>query len=267
MANLLRSYLFWFVVLGSSIFAIDAEFGQRPDRIVVDDQVLRQIKGSWEAQMRRPPTEPELIGLARGWVEEELWYREARRLALDEGDLIVRRRLVQIIQFMAEQSESDTVDDAALRDYFEQHLQAYSLPVRYSFSQVFVADKSRAEGLHAALQATINWQSLGEPNMLNPSYSLRTGREVGTALGESFANGLAALSPSADWQGPLQSEFGWHWVRLDEKRAPSALPFEEIRDRVQSDYLYEARQSQRQRYLEGLHARYDVEWPGKPGEE
>lgn len=258
--NPFRSGLFWFVVLGLAIFVFNARSRHRDDVIVVDAGVTSRIAAQWQAQMQRPPTSEELDGLVRDWIDEEIWYREARRLELDEGDTIVRRRLVQKIQFIAEQPAATAPDEATLRQYFEQHSLDYSLPERYSFAQVFFRDKSAAEDLPAALQQGKDWRALGAPSMLSATYSLRSEREIATAFGESFASSLAELPSSPDWQGPVRSEFGWHWVRLDERRSSELPPFEEVRERVESDYAYRAREQARQRYLEGLKAHVDVEW-------
>lgn len=39
---------------------------------------------------RRPPTARDIDGLIRDHVKEEVYYREARQLGLDEGDEVIR---------------------------------------------------------------------------------------------------------------------------------------------------------------------------------
>ena len=51
---------------------------------------------------QRPPTREELEGLIRDRVREEVYYREAMAMGLDQGDPIIRRRLQQKLQFVTD---------------------------------------------------------------------------------------------------------------------------------------------------------------------
>jgi peptidyl-prolyl cis-trans isomerase C len=47
-----------------------------------------------------------------------------------------------------------------------------------------------------------------------------------------FADAVAALQPGQMTEQPVQSQFGWHVIKLEESRATAAPPFEEVKDRV-----------------------------------
>ena len=78
--------------------------------------------------MRRwqgPPTPAELEGLIEAHIREEVLYREARALGLEQDDTIVRRRMAQKMEFLFE-------DLAPLAEPTEEEL------------RVFLEDKCRA---------------------------------------------------------------------------------------------------------------------------
>ena len=77
---------------------------ERPsdNRIELTADDLRQLEVAWTAQWHRPPTPEEMRGLVEGRVREEILYREALALGLDRGDTIVKRRLAQKMEFLAE---------------------------------------------------------------------------------------------------------------------------------------------------------------------
>lgn len=255
-ANLLKSHLFWFVVVGVAIFVVDARYNDPQNDIVVDRGVVQRLSALWENQMERPPTAEELDGLIQNWIEEEIWYREARRLELDEEDVIIRRRLIQKAQFVAEASAPEPTD-AGVRAWFEDHSDDYRLPTRYSFRQAFFRDRQTAETRGNALDDD-NWRDLAQPSLLRPTHALRSRREIAGLFGESFAAALTQMSPGRDWQGPVQSEFGWHWIQLQEVRPPERPAFESVRNAVLNDYIYALEIDARRAYLEGLKDDYDI---------
>ena len=56
----------------------------------------------FQSQWRRPPTPNELGRLVDNRVQEEILYREALAMGLDKDDTIVRRRMAQKMEFLAE---------------------------------------------------------------------------------------------------------------------------------------------------------------------
>lgn len=235
---------------------VDARYNDRQDEIVVDESVVQRIASLWERQMQRPPTEEEMDGLIRDWIEDEIWYREARRLELDEEDIIIRRRLVQKAQFVAEAAAPEPTD-ADVRAWFEDHIADYRLPRRFSFRQAYFRDRETAAARGSVLDDE-NWQDLAQPSMLNAAYALRSRREIASLFGEPFADSLAQMPPGNAWQGPVESEFGWHWIQLQEIRPAEAPSFDAVKNAVLNDYIYALKIEARQAYLDDLKDEYDI---------
>ena len=111
----LREPLLHFLLAGLALFAMyqalnpaAVEQGNR-SRIELTNDDLRQLAVGWMAQWRRPPTPEEMRRLVDSKVREEILYREALALGLDQDDTIVKRRMAQKMEFLAE-------DLAALRE-------------------------------------------------------------------------------------------------------------------------------------------------------
>ena len=67
--------------------------------IYVSDNDIDFLVSTWNDQMQRPPNEEELKTIIENFIQNEVLYREALKLNLDSGDIIVKRRLVQKIRF------------------------------------------------------------------------------------------------------------------------------------------------------------------------
>jgi hypothetical protein len=116
--KLMKSHVFWFVVLGSLIFVIDEQTSDPLDMIVVDAALERQVAALWAAQVQREPIEAEIISLVDDWVAEKIWRRVSIRLSLDEEDEIIRRRMIQKMQFIAEQEAELAPTEEERRAYY-----------------------------------------------------------------------------------------------------------------------------------------------------
>ena len=91
-----------FFAAGAALFVVYALAGSRAPtdgrRITIDEYELQALAALWQAQWRRPPTRDELTRLVVDRVREEVLYREALALDLDENDVLVRRRLAEKLE-------------------------------------------------------------------------------------------------------------------------------------------------------------------------
>jgi hypothetical protein len=117
--RLLREPLLHFAVIGAILFGLSLTWKKSEPStsvIALGEGDVENLARLFERTWRRPPTAQELKGLIAGRVREEVLYREAQALSLDDNDPIIRRRLVQKIDFL-------TDDLAARRDPTDAELQ------------------------------------------------------------------------------------------------------------------------------------------------
>jgi peptidyl-prolyl cis-trans isomerase C len=150
MKRLLREPLVHFLLLGAILFGVYAyaERGHggveqsKQIRLTIND--LSQLVLVFQSQWRRDPTPEELQRLVEDKLHEEILYREALALGLDKDDTIVRRRMAQKMQFLAE-------DVAAAREptpeelgtWYEANRDQFALPPRVSFRHLYFSPDRR----------------------------------------------------------------------------------------------------------------------------
>ena len=258
------------------MFAFDHWMGRGEERsraIEVTGDQIERLRARWLAQWGRPPTPPELEGLIEGAMDEEILYREARRLGLDREDAIVRRRLAQKLTFMLEDAGDRSAPSAdAVEEYFARHAERYRRPRRTSFDHVFQSADRRTDpaGDAVALLGGIGdagdggWKRLGDPFMLARTYAGTTDAEMAAAFGTGFADAVSAL-PIGDWKGPVESTYGMHLVRVRSRTAARAPRLDELRDRVVADLREERRREQGRAAYRALRDDYEVRLPASDG--
>ena len=269
---LVRSRLVHFVVLGGVIFWLaPAPHGGRGD-IVIDGATLRAVE---EAQAQRLGTvrltaEEERQVRARA-VEDEILYREALRLGLDQDDNVVRQRLVQKVLFLAEDlaGVSRPPTEAELRGFFEATRAQWTRPARVRLIHVYAGPDGRDRlALLRDRAATLEAHAPGVPPALGDAFPLArtvagSRDELVGQYGQGFADAVLAAEPGV-WSEPIGSKFGWHLVKVLERAAAGPAEFEDVRDRLPLLYLVARKKQAAREFLRQAARRYRITVDGAP---
>jgi hypothetical protein len=269
MTRFLKDPLVHFLVIGACLFAVSAWRGESVragrERIVVTAEQAAQARDAAAVLQGRVPTDEELAKLIEPTVREEVLYREALALGLDDNDDEVRRRLIEKMSYLTEDlADPEPTSAEELRAFYEASPELFTTSELASFDQVFFSPSARgaalgsdaADGL-AALRAGRPPAEVGDRTPLRESYDDAPREQVAVLFGDSLADALFALPPG-DWAGPFESEFGLHAIRLRD-RTPSRLPpYDEIRERVAEEFAAERRREANEAAYQRMRARYDV---------
>lgn len=281
MKRLLREPLVHFLLLGTILFGVYAyvERGRpagepsRQIQLSLDD--LSQIALLFQAQWQRQPTPEEFGRLVESKVQEEVLYREGLAMGLDKDDEIVKRRMVQKMQFLAEDvAAAHPPSPDELRAFYDANHDRFAEPPRASFRHLYFSPDrrgTRAREDAAAALARLAGQpedtklaaSVADPFMFQDYYRDRAPDSLGKEFGPKFAIAVAKLSPGS-WQGPIESGFGWHLVFVD-TLIPGRIPaFEEIEPDVRTAWLGEQKTKAWDEAYKDMRAKYTVLLPAAP---
>ena len=270
--RLLKEPLVHFLVLGALIFAghglLGRDGARAPGRIVVSQGQLESMRVGFTRTWQRAPTNEEWEGLIRDRVREEVYCREAMALGLDRDDTIIRRRLRQKMEFISDDIDARTPPtDADLRAYLAAHPESFRVEPRFTFSHVFLNPEKHGENLArdaARLLAQLRQAgaradapALGDPYLLEHQFKSVPASEVEKQFGRGFAAKLGGILPG-EWQGPVESGYGVHLVRVSE-RAEGGLPaLADVRDVVRREWDDRRRQEANETFYQGLLKSYTV---------
>jgi peptidyl-prolyl cis-trans isomerase C len=279
----LREPLLHFLLIGLALLAIyrasnpdTVEQGNR-SRIELTDDDLSQLELAWMAQWRRPPTPEEMHRLVESKVREEILYREALALGLEQGDTIVKRRMVQKMEFLAEDlSALREPNREELRAWFEKNPQRFTIAGRASFRHLYFSFDKRGEGVREAAERVLaklagqpadspGAATLADPFMFQDYYGDRSPEQVANVFGARFTRSLFQLEPGS-WQGPIESGLGWHLIWID-SMTPARVPaFEEVEPEVKTEWVAEQRAEFKRQAFEAMKARYEIVLLGVPAQ-
>jgi hypothetical protein len=270
--KLLHEPLLHFLLIGAALFILydvtNEEVVDDDRRIVITEADIDRQIALWERKWQRLPTQTELEGLIDAQIREEVLYREALAMGLDENDTIVRRRLAQKVEFISSEI-SDTLEptESELSDYLVANPDKFEIPGRVSFLQVYLNVDQHGDQVEADAQlllsqlkkagADADVSTAGDPFMFGERFEDITEFEISRIFGREFTEAVIAISAS-EWQGPVRSGYGLHLVYISSKTDSRLPSLEEVRDRVSDEWMAKQRNEMDELFYQELRKRYDI---------
>ena len=272
--KLLRQPLFHFVALGVVLFlvytfAIDHYSTDESRCIRITESDVELLSATFARQWQRPPTEGELRNLIDSRVREEVLYREALAAGLDNNDVVVRRRMVQKMDFLSQDLALLTdPTNQELQTFFQEHKQEYRIPPRLSFSHVYFNSDRRGPAVEDDARRVLAEITTRTPSpqrapergdrfMLGHEFINRSTAEIEREFGSRFAEALSEMEPG--WHGPIASGYGLHLVYVGERVDGRIPDYTEVRDRLVMDFNRMRSERAKNALFEGLLEKYEVE--------
>lgn len=271
--KLLKEPLLHFLIAGAVLFGaytwLNCDAPENSAGVVrITAGEVAWLKETWARQWQRAPDDRELQGLVADYLREELLAREARAMGLDEGDTIVRRRLAQKITFLLEDTARIAEPaEEELRRLYEANRERFQSPARISFTHVYFNRDRRGERAMADAEQALKELSrgaapakvveLGDPSLLPTEFADLDEQAVASQFGAAFARAVCAIEPGR-WQGPIESGYGLHLVRVADVHKPQLRSFAEVRAQLLEEWRSEKQKAADEAYFAGLIEKYDV---------
>lgn len=260
-----REPLLHFLVAGGGLFLLYGYAADRnsvaDDQIIVSSAQIDRLAVQFDRSWQRAPTAQEVQGLIDEYVLEEVLYREAKSIGLDQDDAIVRRRLKQKMELLVDDVSPGNPSDDELQQFLQSYPDRFRTDSHITFEQIYLVDSS-IDAARAMLSRLQEGESV-DPDLSAAAVLLPRSFEnvsesiVARQFGEVFTAKLFAL-PEGRWIGPVESPFGIHLVRIDEI-LPGEIPvLAEIRNVVQREWLASRRRAAREAFFEKLKAKYTI---------
>ena len=149
-----------------------------------------------------------------------------------------------IKDFMA----SNPVSDEAAKALYDEQIGVAGK--EYNARHILVADEETANGVIELLDSGSDFSELAKEKSTGPSGP--SGGKLGwfgaDQMVKPFSDATAALEKGAYTKTPVQTQFGWHVIILDDTRESTPPPFDDVKDRIK---LLLANQ-QLQQYIESM---------------
>lgn len=269
MGGVLGEPVVHFVLMGLAIFAVErwTSSGLDPEVIEVDAEQVARLQTQWEERHGVAPGDGETVDLVEDYVREEVLYREAVALGLHHSDPIVRRRMVQAMEFLTEDlNPLPEPSEAELAAFLEESRGEFARPARVSLEHLFFAEErgggARSREAYQGLKGGGDVEDRGDAFAHGREARGMSRLDLEGQFGRSFAEAAMAL-PVGQWSEPVRSRYGWHLVRVEERAAGGEARLDEVRGEVRAAWRARERGRENRRAVERLRRGYEVKIEGE----
>lgn len=284
--RIITNPLFHFLTLGAAIFVlfeIAANEGTVYDSKIINvdrDALLtfvqyrtRAFEPAAAAARLAGMTEEELERLIDDYVREEALHREAKALGVDRNDYVIKRRMIQSIEFITDGFVAAAVEvtDEDIAAYYEKNREEYYRSPVVTFAHVFIDGTGRprtdAYALASAKLEELNREQAsfgdapghGDRFPLFVNYVDRDPQFIASHFGAAMARAVFELEPNdSAWHGPFESEFGLHLVMLSKKTEGTYPTLTEIANTVRDDAVRDKTAATKEQAIQAIVDTYDV---------
>ena len=266
--------------LATLIIAADcvAQAQKAGDEVLAENAAVKLTRSDYETDLLR--VTPEMRGefaaspkrltmMLNTLLVDKTLAKEARDVGLDRNEEIARRLALETDRFLAQamigKIENDAAAEfdakqadflAAARETYMLNKEKYRRPEQISASHILFDSAKRGNDAALALAKETRAKLLAGANFATVAAEISddpTAKTNGGGLGwfgpgkmdPAFSKTAFALKNAGDLSEPVQSSFGWHIIRLDGRRPPQDMPWEQARKVIVADlklrYVNEAR--------------------------
>ena len=276
-SRLLREPLLQFLALGAILFVfyalVDKRGTEAPEKIVVSASRIANLADGFERTWRRQPSKEELQNLIEDYVRDEVFYRAGRAAGLDRDDVVIRRRVRQKMEFLAEEISVPEPSEGELAAFLATNPDRFRTEDRLTFHHVFLSPARRADTIDQDLKQVGTAISgaatpedaveLGDPFVLGAEFHSVSPRDVAGTFGDGFARRIFSVEQGR-WQGPIASTFGQHFVFVTDRNKGSVPPLDAVRAAVVREWTNARRSELEQKLYRSLRDRYEISVEGEP---
>jgi peptidyl-prolyl cis-trans isomerase C len=214
--------------------------GEDPVIARINGQVLHrsdlelQLRGA-PAQIQQQPLDKVYPVLLNNMVNAELLEQAARKAKIDQNaqvkeELAAAQTQILVNAYVASVARSQ-ITEAKLRQAYDQYAKQAPQTEEVHARHILVATEQEAKDIIDQLKKGADFATLAKDKTTDPS-----GKSNGGDLGyftkqdmvPEFANAAFAMKPGDFSQAPVHTQFGWHVIKVEDKRAGKAGTYEQV---------------------------------------
>ena len=177
----------------------------------------------------------------RGIVSEKLLYKEALKAGYDKNPTVKKRmedmQKQIIIQSYMESKAKDLVTDAELKKAYDEKVKTTSGVEEVKARHILVKTEEEAKKISESLKKGEDFEKLAR-ELSTDKGSGAQGGDLGwftkDKMVAEFADAAFALKKGGI-SAPVKSGFGWHVIKLEDRRTVKAATFEESKEELRGE--------------------------------
>jgi peptidyl-prolyl cis-trans isomerase C len=198
-------------------------------------------------------------------IGSELAYQEAQKQGLDKNpDVLANQELtnrkVVVNAFLQDYMKKNPVTDADTKAAYEDYKKEMG-DKEYSARHILVKTEAEAKDIIAQINKGGDFAKLAKEKSLDPG-SKDKGGDLGwfspAGMVKPFSDAVIGLQKNAVTTAPVQTQFGWHVIKLVDTRAAQVPSYDKVKDGLERTL----QQRKLEKMMLGLKDKAKIDVPG-----
>lgn len=194
--------------------------------------------------------------IKREMIMREVVVQEAEKQGLDkqkavQDEMQILRQNVLIRALFDGYVQKHPVTDAQIKSAYDAYVKANG-GTEYNAEHILVPTQKDAEAIIASLKKGADFSALAKKDSKDPM-SAAHGGELGWSTAANyvkpFGDALAKLKPGQYTTTPVQTQYGWHVIKLVGTRPAKPLPLEQVKPQIEQQLTRQMVQAYQQQLL------------------
>lgn len=224
-----------------------------PDTVVatVGDESITEADMSFAAEdmaqdLAQMPPEERRAFLLRVLIDMKVMAQAARDAGMDQTELFAQRKVYLEERalrraYFADAIAAQVTEEAARAEY-DSYVAQFEPQEEVRASHILVETEDAAKAIKTELEGGADFATLARENSIDPGAA--NGGDLGFfskgMMVAPFEEAAFALANAGDVSEPVQSQFGWHVIKLTEKRESTPPAFDQVAPQIQQQLLMQA---------------------------
>lgn len=230
---------------------------------VLDQMISETVVAQADVSVSDEEIASELAQIQESYPSNEAYMEDLARYGLTEERLKEELRLNLILKKLSR--EGISVTDEEIAEYFEENQEALGTPEQVRVRHILVESEEEAKAILEQLNEGADFAALAEAKSIDTASGVQGG-EIGYITKDapvvaSFKEAAFELE-AGEVSDPVQSPFGWHIIRVDERKEAEEATLESSREVIREILLNEKARPVGEIIAElRTGAKVDVHWP------
>ena len=205
-------------------------------------------------------------------ITRDLLMQEALRRGIDRREdvrerLSMARRSILLEALLREVTENAPgLSDEALKKYYDDNQGNFQVGERVKVSHVLFKDKAKADEMASKARNGMPFEEITKISTGEGGVAADLGFIEKGKFDKAFED-AAFATRSGDLTGPVKTAYGYHLIKVGEKRQAGAQPFEEVKDQIAADLREQAQRDAFETLLVQMKKQAKIQLLVAPGEE
>ena len=275
--KIIKEPLVHFLIIGAFIFIVSGfikdDYISEDYQIEITKQNVESMFKRWLAQLKHMPTQEEFDVYLENYLQNEILYREAKAMGLDNDDIIIKNRMVQKIEFLT----NDLINispptEKEAKDYFKENTDKYTIPGKIDFVHIYfntdnstldkVRQRANKVNKNLSRMSTLpeKYFEKGDPFILPYEFNEISKDEVERKFGKSELLENLFSAKIVEWSGPYLSTYGMHLVFIKDRQPPTVPDFEIVQEKIKMEIAEKRNRESHKNFMTELKKKYNIQY-------